>query len=208
MTLTKVCKQCKQNKTLDQFSKHSLCKLGVCSKCKKCRSLEWAARKEEHSTYKKSLYQRRKSYYLPKAKAYYASHKQEKAAYDEKYKPRRRPLRNQRHKERYENDPQYRITHNLRGSLHTKVKRSGYPKLDSAMNLLGCSIADFRAYIEARFLPGMSWENHGRYGWHIDHIRPCASFDLTNLEEQKKCFHYTNLQPLWAKDNLLKGSSL
>ena len=52
----------------------------------------------------------------------------------------------------------------------------------------------------------MSWDNHGYDGWHVDHIRPCASFDLTDEEQVRKCFHYTNLQPLWAKDNLRKGS--
>jgi len=54
----------------------------------------------------------------------------------------------------------------------------------------------------------MSWDNHGFKGWHIDHIIPCSAFDLTKVEEQKKCFHYTNLQPLWAKDNLSKGDKL
>ena len=52
---------------------------------------------------------------------------------------------------------------------------------------------------------GMSWENHG--DWHVDHIRPCCSYDLTIEEEQKKCFHYTNLQPLWAEENLSKGGA-
>jgi hypothetical protein len=51
----------------------------------------------------------------------------------------------------------------------------------------------------------MNWSNYGLHGWHIDHIRPCASFDLSKSEEQRKCFHYTNLQPLWAKENLSKG---
>ena len=58
---------------------------------------------------------------------------------------------------------------------------------------------------ESLFQSGMTWENHGKYGWHIDHIRPCSSFDLTDPEQQKLCCHYTNLQPLWAKDNLSKG---
>jgi HNH endonuclease. len=52
----------------------------------------------------------------------------------------------------------------------------------------------------------MSWDNYGRDGWHIDHIRPCASFDLTDPEQQRQCFHYTNLQPLWAADNIRKGA--
>ena len=61
-------------------------------------------------------------------------------------------------------------------------------------------------HLEKQFQPGMSWDNHGYDGWHVDHIRPCASFDLTDEEQVRKCFHYTNLQPLWAKDNLRKGS--
>jgi hypothetical protein len=54
----------------------------------------------------------------------------------------------------------------------------------------------------------MSWDNHGKHGWHIDHIRPCASFDFSDPEQQQQCFHYSNLQPLWAGDNLSKGSTL
>ena len=72
-----------------------------------------------------------------------------------------------------------------------------------AINLLGCTIQEARNHIEKQFIDGMSWENYGK--WHIDHIKPCASFDLTKENDQRKCFHYTNLQPLWAKDNLVKG---
>jgi len=60
--------------------------------------------------------------------------------------------------------------------------------------------------LETKFLEGMDWDNYGIYGWHIDHIKPCSLFNLENIEEQKKCFHYTNLQPLWAIDNLKKGN--
>ena len=60
-------------------------------------------------------------------------------------------------------------------------------------------------YLDAKFTDGMSWENHGE--WHIDHILPCASFNLLIEDEQRKCFHYTNLQPLWAKDNLSKAAN-
>jgi DNA/RNA endonuclease G (NUC1) len=65
-----------------------------------------------------------------------------------------------------------------------------------------------KAHLEAKFLPGMTWDNYGVHGWHIDHIIPCAAFDLSKETEQRKCFHFTNLQPLWAKDNLRKSDSL
>ena len=69
--------------------------------------------------------------------------------------------------------------------------------------LLGASISEVWNHLEKQFQPGMTRKNHGL--WHIDHIKPCAAFDFSFLEQQKKCFHYTNLRPLWAKDNLKKG---
>jgi hypothetical protein len=75
-------------------------------------------------------------------------------------------------------------------------------------DLLGCNISEAKEHLEKQFKEGMIWENHGTHGWHIDHIIPCASFDLTYPEQQKKCFHYTNLQPLWAKENMSKGSNI
>lgn len=71
------------------------------------------------------------------------------------------------------------------------------------LELLGCSISELKGHLQKQFTDDMSWDNYGR--WHIDHIKPYSSFDLSNPEEQKKCFHYTNLQPLWAIDNLEKG---
>lgn len=71
-------------------------------------------------------------------------------------------------------------------------------KCISSSELIGCSIDFFKEYIESKFTKGMTWENWGLYGWHIDHIIPCASFDLSNLEQQKLCFNYSNMQPLWA----------
>ncbi len=70
--------------------------------------------------------------------------------------------------------------------------------------LLGCDINQFRAHLESQFKRGMTWENHGRI-WHIDHREPCASFDLSNPEEQRRCFHFSNLQPLRARENMTKG---
>lgn len=67
----------------------------------------------------------------------------------------------------------------------------------------GCSVDDLILHIESIFLDGMTWDNHGK--WHIDHIKPCCAFDLTDPKQQRDCFHYSNLQPLWAVDNLKKS---
>ena len=83
------------------------------------------------------------------------------------------------------------------------LNRRNVKKGCSTMELTGCELPFLKGYIEAKFVEGMTWENHG--SWHLDHIKPCCSFDLKNEEEQKKCFHYTNLQPLWAVENLSKG---
>lgn len=78
-------------------------------------------------------------------------------------------------------------------------------KSSTTLDLLGCSVATLSNHLEIQFTEGMVWDNHGE--WHIDHIRPCASFDLSDPEQQRMCFHYTNLQPLWKFDNLSKNDS-
>lgn len=79
-----------------------------------------------------------------------------------------------------------------------------------SLELLGCSIEECRKYLESKFLPGMTWKNsgNGKNKWNIDHIIPCSAFDLSYYEQQKLCFHYTNLQPLWCEDNQKKGDKL
>jgi hypothetical protein len=108
-------------------------------------------------------------------------------------------------------DPSYRVRRYLRKTLWYCLKvysQVGASKSASALGLVGCSIPDLIRHIEAQWTPGMSWDNYSFRGWHIDHIRPCASFDFSNPSEQKKCFHFTNLQPLWATDNHKKSASL
>jgi len=104
------------------------------------------------------------------------------------------------------NNPEFRIKKNLRGRIYVALKRE--VKSDSTMALLGCTIEEFRKYFESLFTKGMNWEKYLEGGIHIDHIIPCKFFDLSDPAQQKKCFHYTNLQPLWGLDNLRKGASL
>jgi hypothetical protein len=108
----------------------------------------------------------------------------------------------------YHNKAKYNIEHVLKERLRQRVRDTitkGY-KSASTLTLLGCDINTFKNHLHGQFTLGMSWDNYG--DWHIDHIIPCDSFDLTIPEEQAKCFHYTNCQPLWAKDNIIKGNKL
>jgi hypothetical protein len=105
---------------------------------------------------------------------------------------------------RWKTDVNYRISKTLRARLYSAIKSN--VKCGSAVRDLGCSIEDFKIYIESKFQPGMTWENHSMAGWHLDHIRPLASFDLQNPNDFRCAFHFSNYQPLWATDNLLKGA--
>jgi hypothetical protein len=108
-------------------------------------------------------------------------------------------------KNRYDNDPNYKMRTVLSARLRYAVVAQNLEKTVGTIELLGCSTQELRQHLEGQFREGMSWDTYGFYGWHVDHIRPCASFDLTQEDQQRACFHYSNLQPLWAKDNLSKG---
>ena len=101
--------------------------------------------------------------------------------------------------------PEVKIKELHRNRLQNLAKKQKAKKYIETSHLFGTSMKKVVKHIEDQFVEGMSWDNHGE--WHIDHIKPLCSFDLNNLEEQKKAFHFTNLQPLWALDNLIKGSS-
>lgn len=103
-------------------------------------------------------------------------------------------------------DISYKIVKNLRTRIRFALKKDGAIKSDTTANLLGCSIDYFVEYFKSLFSEGMTWERFMNGEIQIDHKKPCAKFDLTDHEQQKQCFHYTNLQPLWWQDNLKKGA--
>lgn len=109
-------------------------------------------------------------------------------------------------KNRMKRDITFKILHRLRTRILLVLH--GKKKAESSMNLLGCTAEHLKKHLEEQFKDDMSWENYGIRGWHIDHIKPCASFDLSIIEEQKECFHYTNLQPLWWYENLAKSDKI
>jgi hypothetical protein len=107
--------------------------------------------------------------------------------------------------QKLKNNPQAYIKHccavRIKGLLNSK----NTTKNKKTLELIGCTKKELIQHLESKFQKGMNWKNHGFYGWHIDHIKPCALFDLTKEEEQLKCFNYKNLQPLWGIDNIKKG---
>ena len=129
-----------------------------------------------------------------------------KKAYQIKNRDRLSIEHNQYCKKRRNEDPLFKLITNIRTTINRAIMRNSQG--GRAKALLGCSIEELKKYLESKFQPDMSWENWTQDGWHIDHILPINSFDLTDPEEQKRCFHYTNLQPLWAIDNLKKHATI
>jgi hypothetical protein len=107
---------------------------------------------------------------------------------------------------RIKEDSSFKLLVSLRKRIHIALKRN--TKSGHTLQLIGCSIDYLKSHLEKQFTKGMSWSNWGigEGKWNIDHIRPCSNFDLSKPEEQRKCFNYSNLQPLWALDNILKSN--
>lgn len=206
----KVCTKCKIKQPINKFGKTHVTKDGLYPQCKQCTSeyhkqhyqknrqkILKKVRKyrinnrEKVLEGKKREYQKNKNKYILNSKKWVENNRSKSNQIKYNYKIRKRKI-----------DPLYRIVDSLRNRIVAVMK--GFNKSKSSMELLGCSAEKLRTHLEKQFTKGMNWSNYGYYGWHIDHIKPCASFDLSDPKQQKKCFHYTNLQPLWAKDNLKK----
>lgn len=141
-------------------------------------------------------------------KLYCERNKEKIAAYHKIYrqawgKNNREKLK-RRHVERYTMDPLYRAIHNLRSNSYRVFRRIGVNKPAKTEALLGCTWQEAKEHIEKLFLPGMTWANHG--AWHIDHKVPIAT--AITLDDAIKLNHISNLQPLWAADNLSKGAQV
>ena len=156
--------------------------------------------------------QKRRQFYLKNKEKIKISHKYYTENNKEKIRERKRIYQLKHRKQigehwmkyyhqRYKTDIQFRIKHILRSRLSKFLTGDEKPH---TIELLGCSLQYFKKYIEKQLKEGMTWGNYGFYSWHLDHIRPCSLFNLTEPEQQRQCFNYKNLQPLWAIDNFRK----
>lgn len=194
----KKCRNCK--KDFNQTSNNQKCCSKYCSKQiedkynqkyqKKYHKIYDPIHKKEIKLYQRKFYQINKKELRQQNRTYYKKNKEAINEHQRKHSLNRR-----------RNDISYRLKGYLRRRIWSALK--GKNKSKSTMILLGCSLEFLKQHLESKFKLGMSWNNYGK--WHVDHIKPCASFDLSKPNEQHKCFHYTNLQPLWAKENLSKN---
>ena len=156
----------------------------------------------------KKRYLKNKEKYLEINKRYYLKNKEQIIKKTKEYKKKWRLINkdysNNYKKQRRKIDIEFKILMNLRTRINSALK--GNNKSKKTKKLIGISIEGLIKYLENKFKPGMSWEKRSLI--HIDHIMPCASFDLKDPKQQAKCFHYTNLQPLWAHENLSKGAKI
>ena len=208
----KICSCCGETKYYKEFHKQQKSKDGLQSRCKLCVNVtkkEWllknpnwakdkyAALSEEK---RKSVNLQTKNWCKINSEKVKQGNKNWRQANKEKHYQQSKKSR----KKQYHNNPDVKIIMSLRTRLYQALK--GTNKSNSTLTLLGCSIEHFKIYIKALFVEGMSWNNHGE--WHLDHIKPCASFNLLDKEQQKECFHFTNFQPLWAEENINKSDKI
>jgi len=201
----KHCYSCDTYKVLSDFNKETRCwdKLKRTCRCcsinykqnKRKNDPKYKEREKEYEEKYKNSGRRRE-----KSQQYYEEKREEIIEKSVKY-----------NKKKYNEDPTFRLVCLHRRRVNKMIKNLKMNKnvayKDSKLELLGCSPQELKEWIENQFTKGMSWDKLGIHGIHIDHIRPCASFDLSIEENVSKCFHYTNLQPLWAKDNLSKAAN-
>jgi hypothetical protein len=196
---TKVCLKCKNEypRNSDYFYRNSIVKDGFQSRCKCCVNKGLVLKRKETWDIRKLQFKPKK----PKLTDEEKKHNKKKVYYRWKESG---GLKNYNKKRL--SDSQYKVANSIRGRVWSGLSRVQKKKTSKTVDLIGCSWEYLYFYIESQFKKGMTWDNYCFDGWHIDHIRPCASFDLTDIEQQKQCFHYTNLQPLWAKENFRKNS--
>lgn len=225
---SKKCSKCYLEKPLSDFHKIKS-KSGYRSSCKLCHSIYNAnlniKNKDKIKIRNKKYYENNKKEIIEKNKLYIIEHPEIKKLCKDNFKENNPNYQSEYNKQYYINNREdiytnlkekrntdiiFSLTINLRNRLYQAIKNN--QKVGSAVKNLGCSIEFLKQYLESKFYINketneqMNWKNYGLNGWHIDHIKPLSSFNLTNIDEFLKACHYTNLQPMWAKENIKKGN--
>lgn len=225
----KKCTRCKEDLPLEAFGKDKYSHDGLTHQCKICRrksSAIWKSKNEKRVKEKNKEWRLNNPEKLLKnMEKFNKEHPNYQQEYLSKPENKERHDQNRRNwyeknkteicqniAKRIENDINFKIKKNMRTRLYHILKKEW--RAGSAVSDLGCSVEELKIHLEKQFYSNpetgetMSWDNWKYDGWHIDHIKPLASFNLENREEFLKACHYTNLQPLWAKENLSKSDKI
>jgi hypothetical protein len=192
--------EAKHTITIDPENEFELLKIKTKDKKEKQKQLD-----KENIIRVKNLYATTKSIY-PKYNIKTKTPLKIKLSKEEEKKEKIRKVNNTRQNENKRFHINLRLRCNMSSRLNMAIKNG--KKIDGTIKLLGCSIRECRKYLEEKFTEGMNWDNYGKHGWHIDHIIPCDAFDFRIKEAQEFCFNYKNLQPLWAKENIIKKDKI
>lgn len=233
--MKKKCNKCGIEKPLEEFYRKKSNKDGYHYTCKKCSS-EYQKKlheknPEKHNSSARRTYQKNKEKYTKRNrerwkeynkkrkktprnpektkenhKKYYQKNRDKVLKQCKKYRQENRKKRYKQELEKKSSNFLYQLTCAMRSRTSIILKRKKIKKNNKTINIIGCSMKFLKEYLERQFKEAMTWENYGNKGWHIDHIIPLAS--ATTEEEVYKLCHYTNLQPLWAHENLSKGSKI
>ena len=187
----KTCTKCKIEKDVCEFRKDKTKKDGLYSSCKSCK-LQWACDNKELVN---SSNRRYKQNNIEKVRSHTSL-----------YQKNNREKINLRRVYYIKNNPIFKLSCSIRSRMWNFLYYSNISKRNGTFDIVGCSPEFLKEYLEKQFTEGMTWDNHGNLGWHIDHIIPLSS--AKNEEELYKLFHYTNLQPLWSIDNILKSNKI
>lgn len=194
---TKKCSKCRLEKEVEnEFYKRSNSKDGYRHECKECR-------KKRDAEY----YQNNKEKRSLQKKQYYQNNRKIIINNNTNYRKNNREHLNKKTRERINNRPDLKFLENTRKRIRNYFKSINVTKKNKTFDIIGCSPQNLKLYIENQFDDGMNWNNYGMYGWHLDHKIPLSSA-RNNQEKIYELCHYTNLKPLWSKDNLKKGSKI
>jgi hypothetical protein len=206
-----VCYRCQKQKSASEFASKTGC---VCSDCSLEQSIKWSKENPDKAKSVKTKWaERNKEKTRKKWRDNYHKNRDKEAERGRiyRFKEENRLKMNAWTREylrrKKKIDPKWRALMTCKRRMWILFKSAGIKKNTRSAELMGIDRDGFYAYIESLWLPGMTWANRGIRGWHIDHIKPCSLFDMTDPEQAKACWHYTNLQPLWWKDNLRKSDS-
>lgn len=216
----KICSKCKKEKELEEFTKCKKALGGYNYYCKECIKKINILNKKNNPNYYKEYYIKNKNYINTRNKNWIKENKERFDLINKKWElnnpQRSKENRNNWRKnnkesirnrdkiwkfEKRKNNPNFRVLDNTRVRINKAIQK-GF-KNKHTLELIGCKIEEYRKYQESMFFPEWAWSNYGEL-WEIDHIIPCSSFDLTKLEEQQKCFHYTNTRPIWKTTETAK----